>query len=684
MNNKEFIEKVAKHAQEYSDVFFPSVTIAQAILESNSGKSELAKNANNIFGMKADDKWDGEVYVKDATEEIDGKWVNVGATKWRKYNDIADNFADHDKFLTRTDWHKNYYKDAINATNYVEQANALTGKYATDSAYGSKLIKIIEDNELYKYDEDGEKVTKKEDDKVSQPLKGKKIYIDAGHGGMDSGASANGLVEKHWNLEVSMNVSAMLRELGAEVIETRTTDVYHSLTARTNKAMANKVDVLLSIHFNALAGSSGNGYEDFIHDTLSGAEDVKLQNAVHAEVVKILPKYSMGNRGKKRANFHMLREAKGIPAVLVEAGFCTNWHDSQQLKKPEFKRDFELAMVNGLIAFFGGEVVKQDDVKPSQPVKPTPVPVENADVYTVKSGDTLSGIAQKFGVTVDNLVAWNNIENKNVINVGQVLTVKNGTTVYTVKAGDNLTTIARKFGTTAENLASLNELANPNLINVGQKLRVNGTEVVTVPTTKPLETQVVYTVKAGDTLSEIAQKNGTTADIIARTNGISNPNLIRVGQKLTITKKATAQPDKAQTPAKPNLKVGAKVVLRPQATHYATGQAIPKNLLNKTYTIQEIGNGRVLLKELYSWVVNHDLIATNGASAPAPAPTVKKPNISVGAKVKLRKQATHYATKEAIPRSLVDKVYTIQEVGNGRVLLKELYSWVLNQDLEGI
>ena len=154
MNKEEFIKLSVELAKKYSGIFFPSITVAQSILESDYGESELAINANNFFGIKADKTWIGDIYVKDASEEINGKLVNVGETKWRKYKTIEDSFEDHDKFLARTDWHKEYYKDSINAKNYIEQAKALTGKYATDSSYGEKLIKIIEANKLYELDKE--------------------------------------------------------------------------------------------------------------------------------------------------------------------------------------------------------------------------------------------------------------------------------------------------------------------------------------------------------------------------------------------------------------------------------------------------------------------------------------------------------------------------------------------------
>lgn len=104
----------------------------------------------------------------------------------------------------------------------------------------------------------------------------------------------------------------------------------------------------------------------------------------------------------------------------------------------------------------------------------TPPSDPGTTTYTVKSGDTLSGIAAKFGVTVAQLQAWNGISDPNLIYVGQVLKVSGstGTTTYTVKSGDTLSGIAAKFGVTVAQLQAWNGISYPNLIQVGQVLRV--------------------------------------------------------------------------------------------------------------------------------------------------------------------------------------------------------------------
>lgn len=119
--------------------------------------------------------------------------------------------------------------------------------------------------------------------------------------------------------------------------------------------------------------------------------------------------------------------------------------------------------------------------EPTPPTPPTPTP-EEPIYYTVKRGDALYKIAKANNTTIAKLVEWNNIKNPNLIYVGQKLIVgyKNPEPTppepekvyYTVKRGDNLSRIAEKYGTTVSQIVEWNNIANPNLIYTGQVLRV--------------------------------------------------------------------------------------------------------------------------------------------------------------------------------------------------------------------
>lgn len=159
--------------------------------------------------------------------------------------------------------------------------------------------------------------------------------------------------------------------------------------------------------------------------------------------------------------------------------------------------------------------------------------------YTVKSGDTLSAIASRYGMTVNALVMLNGIKNANLIYPGQVLRVADsgagstvtqkattpitstGTQTYTVRYGDTLSGIASRYSTSTSTLASINGISNPNWIYPGQVLRLSGGSSARS-----------YTVRSGDTLSGIASRLGTSWTSLKAKNGLANANLIYPGQTL--------------------------------------------------------------------------------------------------------------------------------------------------------
>ena len=154
--------------------------------------------------------------------------------------------------------------------------------------------------------------------------------------------------------------------------------------------------------------------------------------------------------------------------------------------------------------------------------------------YVVQRNDNLTSIAARFGTTVAELVRLNNIANPDRIYEGQVLIVPQsgsvtppeGTTTYVVQRNDNLTSIAARFGTTVAELVRLNNLADPDLIYEGQ--------VLLIPQGGASGGTITYTVRAGDTLSEIAARYGTTVTELVRLNGIADRDRIYVGQVLLI------------------------------------------------------------------------------------------------------------------------------------------------------
>lgn len=152
----------------------------------------------------------------------------------------------------------------------------------------------------------------------------------------------------------------------------------------------------------------------------------------------------------------------------------------------------------------------------------------NSGIYTVQAGDTLSAIAQRYNMTTSQLASLNGITNYNYIVVGQRLkvngSVSNSTTsnnTYVVKSGDTLSGIASRYGTTYQNLANINGISYPYTIFPNQVIKVTGNA-----------TSKKYVVKSGDTLSSISSKLGVSVSYLASKNGINNINLIYQNQVL--------------------------------------------------------------------------------------------------------------------------------------------------------
>ncbi|MDL2240678.1 glucosaminidase domain-containing protein [Bacteroidales bacterium OttesenSCG-928-K22] len=151
INSFSQINERQEYAKKYGDIAVrkmkefgipASITLAQGILESGCGKSELATKANNHFGIKCHKEWTGKKYYydDDAPQEC-----------FRRYNKVEDSFDDHSLFLTTRDRYADLFK--LDVSDYKSWAHGLKkAGYATNPNYAPLLIKIIEENQLFMYD----------------------------------------------------------------------------------------------------------------------------------------------------------------------------------------------------------------------------------------------------------------------------------------------------------------------------------------------------------------------------------------------------------------------------------------------------------------------------------------------------------------------------------------------------
>lgn len=342
----------------------------------------------------------------------------------------------------------------------------------------------------------------------------RKIVIDAGHGGEDSGALGNGITEKNMTLAISEYMYDRFRELGIPVKLTRNSDETVNPSDRVNRileAFGNDKDVIvISNHINAGGGEgaeviyalrNNNELSDLILEEI-GKEGQVLRKAYQRR----LP----SNTSK---DYYFIHRNTGITEpIIVEYGFLDTEADANRLKN-NYERYAE-AVVRAVSEYIG---------LPS-----------TQNTYTVKKGDSLWSIAKKYNTTVEQLKAANNLTS-NLLNIGQVLKIPQTEvpvepgdyTVYTVVSGDNLYNIARRYNLDVKDIVDYNNLSTTNL-SIGQRLLI---PTKTVPT--PSEGYQTYIVKKGDNLYSIANKYNTNVDEIKSLNNLTS-NILSINQKLLI------------------------------------------------------------------------------------------------------------------------------------------------------
>ena len=188
---------------------------------------------------------------------------------------------------------------------------------------------------------------------------------------------------------------------------------------------------------------------------------------------------------------------------------------------------------------------------PTTQPKPTQAQsTSSTTVHTVRSGDTLSAIAQRYGTSVAKLCSINGISKTSTLSLGQKIKVSgsvsapvkstpapsqsssSSATVHTVKSGDTLSAIAAKYHTTVSAICSINGISANSTLSLGQKIKLSGS--ASKPATQSTSSAGYHIVRSGDTLSGIASKHNTTVAELCRLNNITKHTILQLEQKIKL------------------------------------------------------------------------------------------------------------------------------------------------------
>lgn len=394
----------------------------------------------------------------------------------------------------------------------------------------------------------------------------RKVIIDPGHGGTDSGATGNNLLEKDYNLLISKYMYDRFKQLGIPVAITRDSDTTLSPTDRVNTILnkfGNSSDVILiSNHVNSGGGEGAEViYALRNRDTLA-RRILENIGAAGQETRKYYQRRLPSDTSKDYYFIH--RNTGNLEPLIVEYGFIDNTKDVEFLK--ENYKELAEAVIAAVANYIG--------------VPYTPPGGITTNTYVVQKGDSLYSIANKLGTTVSELKKENNLTT-NTLQIGEVLRIptkeiyEGEENVYIVQKGDTLYSVAMANNTTVDELKRINNLTS-NILSTGQLLKIPSA----------LLPESTYIVKKGDSLYSIANKYNTTVDELKRINNLTS-NILSIGQVLKLPSDKVSDVEKEENTINYTVQKGDS--LYSIARKYSTTIDKIKDLNNLTTNLLSIG-----------------------------------------------------------------------------------------------
>ena len=438
------------------------------------------------------------------------------------------------------------------------------------------------------------------------------IAVDAGHGGEDPGALGSRSREKNITLAISKRLARKIDNTkGMRAVLIRTGDYFVKLGNRIALARKANADLFVSIHADAALNKSARGMSVFAlsqrgassalaralarkqnqADLIGGVSikdkddelaqvllDLSLTNKISESVeLGSLVLKRMGKLGKlhskrvEQAGFAVLK-SPDIPSILVETGFITNRSEEQRLLSQRFQQQLVNQIYDGIVDYINRNPVQVGNanfqITPSNHSIDTSFSddVDNRDnrtvFHTVRSGDSLSKIANRYGISLKQLKQWNKLKS-NVAVKGKKLRVapqgssqqnnQSGTSTktirHTVKRGDSLSAIAQRYGDSMQAIRTRNNMKTSR-VYIGQRLKIN-TAVNAAnrnssnqnSSSQRSNTPQIHIVKRGEYLSGISARYNISIKYLKRINNLKSNNIF-VGQKLTISNRAKTPTNK--------------------------------------------------------------------------------------------------------------------------------------------
>jgi len=205
---------------------------------------------------------------------------------------------------------------------------------------------------------DGTQLNIKVMPRSARPLSGARIVLDPGHGGSDPGAiGATGLTEKSVNLDIAQKAAQILRNQGATVILTRTSDIYVDLYSRPEMASKNAADLFVSIHSNASPNRSAGGISTYFRRSDDGGMDqVRMESMYLSRNIQSSLLGTLKRQDQKvlQADFVVVVKSK-VPAALAEVAFISNPEEEKLLADDSFRMKAAQAITQGIAGYLGAK-----------------------------------------------------------------------------------------------------------------------------------------------------------------------------------------------------------------------------------------------------------------------------------------------------------------------------------------